>query len=226
MLTPAYPIGSERLLLRPFTPDDIDDAFAYQSREDVCRYIPYPPRTRECVAERIAPPPARSTIEESGHALLLAVQLRQIGHVIGDVMLHWASREHGTGEVGYVFSPNYVAALDRPDPLRPGLRIGPHRGIAGLVGAEPTAPEQLLVAVDDLNGGRQLVGIDPDDHPRHSVLLLHLVPVRTARWAVLLRAGAVPFRATPRHSAGGLQTDREPHTHGVSSRVESLPPDT
>ncbi len=105
--------------------------------------ISLPPRTRARVAERIAPPPARSTIEESGHALLLAVQLRQMGHVIGDVMLHWASREHGTGEVGYVFNPNYVAALDRPDPLRPGLRIPPHRGVAGLVGAEPTAPSSF-----------------------------------------------------------------------------------
>ena len=60
-----------------------------------------------------------------------------------------------------------VASLDRPDPLRPVLRIGPHRGVAGLVGAEPARAEQLLASVDDLDRRRQLVGIDPDDHLRH-----------------------------------------------------------
>ncbi|MGB8997221.1 MAG: GNAT family N-acetyltransferase, partial [Pseudonocardiaceae bacterium] len=108
MLSPEYPIRTKRLVLRPFTRNDIDDAFAYQSHEDVCRYIPDPPRTREGVAERTASPHARSTIEEPGHALLLAVQLRPAGRVIGDVMLHWVSREHGTGEIGYVFNPDYA----------------------------------------------------------------------------------------------------------------------
>jgi len=90
MLSTAYPLHTLRLRLRPFTSGDVDDAFAYQSREDVCRYIPYPPRTRERVAERTAHPHARSTIEKPGDALLLAVQLRQAGPVIGDVMLYWA----------------------------------------------------------------------------------------------------------------------------------------
>ena len=124
MLSPAYPIRTERLLLRPFTLEDIDDVSAYQSREDVCRYIPYPPRTRERVAERTAPPHARSTIEEPGHALLLAVQLRQAGRVIGDVMLHWASREHGTGEIGYVFNPDYAGHGYATEAVHELLRLG------------------------------------------------------------------------------------------------------
>ena len=104
----AYPVVTERLLLRPFTPDDVDDVFAYQSRDDVCRYIPYPPRTREQVTQRIAPPYARSTIDEPGQSVLLAVQLRSSDRVIGDLMLHWISREHGTGEIGYVFNPDHA----------------------------------------------------------------------------------------------------------------------
>ena len=57
-----------------------------------------------------------------------------------------------------------VAAFDCPDPVRPGLRVRAHRGVAGAVGGEPARPEHLLVLVDDLDRGRQLVGIDPDDH--------------------------------------------------------------
>lgn len=124
MLQPTYPIQTARLILRPFTTDDVDDAFAYQSREDVCRYIPYSPRTRERVAERTAPPHARSTIEEPGQALLLAVQLRPTGPVIGDVMLHWASREHGTGEIGYVFNPDYAGHGYATEATRELLRLG------------------------------------------------------------------------------------------------------
>lgn len=107
VLHPTYPIHTSRLTLRPFSPDDVDDVFAYQSRDDVCRYIPYTPRTRERVAERTAPPYARSVIDEAGQALLIAVQLRPSGPVIGDLMLQWASREHRTGQLGYVFNPEY-----------------------------------------------------------------------------------------------------------------------
>jgi RimJ/RimL family protein N-acetyltransferase len=120
----AYPISTERLLLRPFTPDDVDDVFAYQSREDVCRYIPYPPRTREQVAERIAPLYARSTIGDPGQGVLLPVQLRSAGRVIGDVMLHWISREHGTGEIGYVFNPDYAGHGYATEAARALLRLG------------------------------------------------------------------------------------------------------
>ena len=51
-----------------------------------------------------------------------------------------------------------------PTPARPSLREGPHRGVARLIGGEPARPQQLLVSVDDLDRGRKLVGIDPDDH--------------------------------------------------------------
>jgi RimJ/RimL family protein N-acetyltransferase len=124
MLSPAYPLHTLRLRLRPFCPGDVDDAFAYQSREDVCRYIPYPPRTRERVAERTAHPHARSTIEKPGDALLLAVQLRQAGPVIGDVMLYWASRDHGTGEIGYVFNPDYAGHGYATEAVRELVRVG------------------------------------------------------------------------------------------------------
>ncbi len=46
-----------------------------------------------------------------------------------------------------------------------------HRGVAGPVGGEPTRAEQLLVVVNDLDGRRQFVGIDADDHARHDAFL-------------------------------------------------------
>ena len=59
-----------------------------------------------------------------------------------------------------------------------------------------------------------------------AILLLRLVPIGTARWAVLLRAGQSPFEPRLVTVPDGLQTGREPHSNGVGSRLESLPPDT
>jgi len=85
-----------------------------------------------------------------------------------------------------------VGALDRPDPIRPGLRVGAHRGVAGLIGAEPTRAEQFLVPVDDLDRGRQLVGIDPDDHVLHVPLPPVLDPMSDGEVGSATTSRAVP----------------------------------
>jgi RimJ/RimL family protein N-acetyltransferase len=109
VLKPDYPIETERLLLRPLDPTaDVDALHAYQSREDVCRYIPYPPLRREQVAQRLADPKrTTSTIEEPGQFADLAVVVRDTGQVIGDVLLIYVSAEHRTAEIGYAFNPDH-----------------------------------------------------------------------------------------------------------------------
>jgi RimJ/RimL family protein N-acetyltransferase len=108
-LAPAYPITTERLVLRPLdAATDVEPVHAYQSREDVCRYIPYFPRTREQIAERLADPERnRSTFEKDGQVISLAVVLRETGQLIGDVVLMWHSAEHQGGEIGYVINPDF-----------------------------------------------------------------------------------------------------------------------
>ena len=51
MLSLEHPVRTGRLVLRPIdVVADVDAIHAYASREDVCRYIPWEPRTREEVA--------------------------------------------------------------------------------------------------------------------------------------------------------------------------------
>ena len=108
MLKPDYPIETERLLLRPLEAGDVEALHAYQSRADVCRYIPYEPRSREAIAERLADPAkSRSTLEEPGQALDLAIVRKDTGQLIGDVLLFWHSEEHKGGEVGYALNPEH-----------------------------------------------------------------------------------------------------------------------
>jgi RimJ/RimL family protein N-acetyltransferase len=110
MLNPSYPIETERLLLRPLDPrGDVDAVHAYQSREDVCRYIPYFPRNRQQVADRLADRDrTRSTLDAEGQAINVAVVVRESGALIGDVMLFWKSAEHRGGEIGYVLNPDHA----------------------------------------------------------------------------------------------------------------------
>jgi RimJ/RimL family protein N-acetyltransferase len=109
VLKPAYPVETERLLLRPLdAATDVEAVHTYQSRPDVCRYIPYEPRTREQVAERLADPErTRATLEQPGQVINLAVVVRETGQLVGDVVLFWTSAEHRSGEIGYVLNPAY-----------------------------------------------------------------------------------------------------------------------
>jgi RimJ/RimL family protein N-acetyltransferase len=107
VLEPTYPITTQRLMIRPLAAaTDVDDVFAYQSLPEVCRYIPYEPRTREQVAERLADPArTRSILEKGGDVVSLAVERRDTGRVIGDVVIIWNSVEHQCAEIGYAFNP-------------------------------------------------------------------------------------------------------------------------
>jgi RimJ/RimL family protein N-acetyltransferase len=108
VLSPEYPIRTSRLVLRPFEFDDAEAIASYQGREDVCRYIPYQPRSLAEVHRRLADGVWRSTIADEGDAITLAVTLAGGGALVGDVMLRWLSREHRTGEVGYVLHPGHA----------------------------------------------------------------------------------------------------------------------
>ena len=105
MLAPAYPIETERLLLRPLDPaTDVDAVHAYQSLPEVCRYVPFEPRTRAEIAERLADTErVRWALFGPGQALDLAIVLRGTGELIGDVLLFW--RDDTNAEIGYAVHP-------------------------------------------------------------------------------------------------------------------------
>ncbi len=107
MLRPTYPIITARLLLRPFTMDDLDELHAIQSRADVTRYLYWNPRTRDEVAQAIATRAQRTALEAEGDTLVLAIELRETGAMIGDVNLHWLSEVHKQGEIGFVLHPRH-----------------------------------------------------------------------------------------------------------------------
>lgn len=108
MLELPHPVRTERLVLRPIDPvGDVDAIHAYASREDVCRYIPWTPKSREDVVAWL-PRRAPTTIETPGTGASLAITLRETGDLVGDVIFIWQSEEHRTGEIGYVVHPDHA----------------------------------------------------------------------------------------------------------------------
>lgn len=123
-LRPAYPIRGERLLLRPLTSRDTDALLAYRGREDVCRYVPFEPVTREGIAERLAGQWARTGFTGEGQSLTLGAEVRQTGELAGDSVLFWHSREHAGGEIGYVFNPSLGGRGYATEAVTMMLRLG------------------------------------------------------------------------------------------------------
>ncbi|MBL1108851.1 GNAT family N-acetyltransferase [Streptomyces sp. 5-8] len=101
-------IATERLVLRLFTPDDVDDRYAYQSLPEVARFLYRPPLTRESCAESIAARAGGTAWQADGDGLLLAVCRAGEPGVIGEVVLTLANARARQAEIGWVFDPRYA----------------------------------------------------------------------------------------------------------------------
>ncbi|HEU0207276.1 MAG TPA: GNAT family N-acetyltransferase [Pseudolysinimonas sp.] len=101
----AEPIRTERLTLRVMTAADVDDVHAYQSREDVCRYLLHGPRSREEVTEWVATYAAATSLAADGDWIAPAIELE--GRVIGHMYLKLASVENRGAEIGWTLHPDF-----------------------------------------------------------------------------------------------------------------------
>jgi RimJ/RimL family protein N-acetyltransferase len=146
MLKPEYPIFTERLALRPPVVADAAALAVYKSQADVVRYVPYDPLTVEQITQRLAK--ARTFLDDEGQALPLLVHHRATGELLGDIVLFWLNREHGAGEIGYIFDPAHAGHGYATEASRVLLglgfdELGLHR-IVGRIDARNTASARVL----------------------------------------------------------------------------------
>jgi RimJ/RimL family protein N-acetyltransferase len=147
-LEPTYPLRTERLLLRPFAATDLDALFAIHSRADVARYLYWDPRTAAEVREVLARKARSTAIAAEGDNVSLAAVLESTGELIGDCNLHWLSREHRQGEIGFVFHPEHHGRGYATEAARILLRLafedlGLHR-VIGRLEARNAASARVL----------------------------------------------------------------------------------
>ncbi len=99
------PRKTERLVLRPVRYGDEADLLAYRSRDDVCRYIPSEPLTRDTVTQFITERMSWTSIVADRDRIMLAVEFD--GRVIGDTLVRTGPLEDRQAELGWVLSPDY-----------------------------------------------------------------------------------------------------------------------
>lgn len=134
----ARPLRTARLFLRAMTEADVNDVHAYQSRADVCRYLPYEPRTRDEVAEKVAMYSEAVALNGNGDFWQLAIErIDDPGHVIGDVYFTIRSTANASAEIGWSLHPDQRGRGYMTEAAGAMLRIafqeiGVHRVIAQL----------------------------------------------------------------------------------------------
>lgn len=88
---------TERLILRKYTPDDLNDLYEYLSDSETVKYEPYKPMTLQETKDNLN---WRIETDE-----MIAVELKSERKMIGNVYL--GKRDFDTLEIGYVFNRNY-----------------------------------------------------------------------------------------------------------------------
>jgi len=106
-VTLAEPIRTRRLVLRPLGDQDVDALVSYRSLPEVCRWVPFQPMDADTVRTRLETQWSNRSLEKEGDAVTLGVEVHATGELVGDVMLHWSSEVHRSGEVGYVLHPSH-----------------------------------------------------------------------------------------------------------------------
>lgn len=90
-------LETERLILRRYTENDLQDLYEYLSDPQVVAYEPYQPMTIEEVKDNLK---WRISTDE-----MIAVELKENGKMIGNVYL--GKRDFESLEIGYVFHADY-----------------------------------------------------------------------------------------------------------------------
>ncbi|MGW6255992.1 GNAT family N-acetyltransferase [Streptomyces sp. NPDC055085] len=139
----SLPVATERLTLRPFTQDDLDDLHAYQSLPDVARHLFRPPLTRDQCARSLTRRAAGTAWAEDGDDLVVAVCETGGTTVVGEIVLRLASARARQAEMGWVFHPAYGGR---------GYATEAARATASLAFAELNV-HRLFARLDVLNTG-------------------------------------------------------------------------
>jgi RimJ/RimL family protein N-acetyltransferase len=124
---------------------------SFHSDADVVRYIPWPVRDRAQTEEALELRLTKDALREEGDWLVLAIELRATGRVIGEVLLKWSSAEHQQGEIGFALHRDFhgqgLAREAATAMLDYGFRGARLHRIVGRCDARNTDSARLLTAL-------------------------------------------------------------------------------
>jgi RimJ/RimL family protein N-acetyltransferase len=144
--------GSEcrtpRLVLRPYRDDDFDVFADMHAREDVARYLLWPPRDEEA-SRRAFARHATVRLDQDGDGVTLSARRSDTGAFVGEFVLFLRTVEHRGGEVGYILHPDAAGQGLATEGAAAMLTLafetlGLHR-VIGRIDARNTASARVLI---------------------------------------------------------------------------------
>jgi RimJ/RimL family protein N-acetyltransferase len=124
LLAPTYPLRTERLSLRAYRSDDIENVVSMFGREDVSRYLNWEPMDREAATALVERRLHQTRIEHEGDGIVLVAEERDDGVFVGELMLRMSSEASRQGEIGWSVHPDMQGRGYATEGAREMLRVG------------------------------------------------------------------------------------------------------
>jgi RimJ/RimL family protein N-acetyltransferase len=118
------PLTTARLTLRPYEAGDLGAIHDMFSREDVCRYLPWPPMDVEQARAKVEQRVRQASVGPEAGAAVLAVIEVATGHYVGEVMLALRSPQDLQGMIGWSIHPAFQGHGFATEAARELLRVG------------------------------------------------------------------------------------------------------
>jgi RimJ/RimL family protein N-acetyltransferase len=136
MLSSSFPIRTSRLTLRPYRPGDLAFLHSMFEREEVCRYLPWPPMDIDQARAKLDQRLRQTRLEGDGDPLVLAAEETETGRYVGEFMLRIKSVASRQGEIGWSLHPDAQGRGFATEGARELVRlgfddVGLHRIVAG-----------------------------------------------------------------------------------------------
>ena len=99
-------IETDRLILRPFQPDDLPHIQRYAIRPEFYRFLFIPEQTLKTIAAFLEAKLSRQAADRPVKNEF-AVEFKDVGHIVGTIKLGGVDAAHGSGELGYALDNDF-----------------------------------------------------------------------------------------------------------------------
>ncbi|WP_344306553.1 GNAT family protein [Fodinicola feengrottensis] len=148
MRQPTYPIDTDRLFLRLYQHSDLDQLHDIHRRSDVVRYLYWTEKSHEQTKEMLDRRMQKTVFDPDSDGLILAVERKDTGELIGDISLFDYDKVNNQAEFGFIFHPDHQGRGFASEAARVGLDLAFDafglRRVIGRCDARNTASAKLM----------------------------------------------------------------------------------